>query len=204
MVIIDQVLVSDDVLTSDFACQTSACKGACCWEGDFGAPVDDAEREVLDAIYGQIRDVLTPEGQAVIERDGTSVYFEFNRKFGTPLLENGACAYLTIDSAGIARCGIELAHEQGLTDFLKPVSCHLYPIRVERPARNGYERMNYDRWDICSAACKRGADERIPLYQFVRDAIVRKYGETFFDQLAGAAEHLRRQAGGKMGEESFE
>ena len=204
MVIVDKVLISDAVLTADFACNISACKGACCWEGDFGAPLENAERELLESVYPEIKEVLSPEGREVIEQEGTSVYFKGNGKFGTPLLSNGACAYLTFEQGGVARCGIERAHEQGLTDFLKPVSCHLYPIRVERQSRTGYEVMNYDRWDICAAACQRGEQEKIPLYRFVREALVRRFGEEFYEQLEGAAQHLRGEAAGEMGKESFE
>ena len=204
MLIIDHVLVSDEVLTTDFACAVRACKGACCWEGDFGAPLDAEERTILEAIYPNIREVLSPEGRAVIEDSGTSVFFEGNGKFGTPLLENGACAYLTFEEGGVARCGIERAAENGLTDFPKPVSCQLYPIRIERHEKTGFETMNYDQWEICSAACDRGRAEGIPLYEFVREAIVRKYDEEFFEQLAGAAQHFRDGHAGEMEEESFE
>lgn len=197
MVLIHDILISDDVLTADFACNLHACKGACCWEGDFGAPLEEEERATLDLIYSEVCDLLTTEGRAVIEKEGTSVFYPGNGKHGTPLLENGACAFLTFEKNGIARCGIEKAFEEDRIDFKKPISCHLYPVRVEENKESGFVAMNYDRWEICQAACVRGAQEGIPLYAFVREAVERRYGAEFYEEMAAAAEYLRGKADGK-------
>lgn len=187
MYFIKDVLVSDGVLEARFACNTSSCKGACCWEGDFGAPLDPEEVQTLAAIYPSIKPFLSPEGCAVIEENGSSAYYPDMEKAGTPLIQGGACAYMVIDASGIAACGIEKAWQAGVTDFQKPISCHLYPVRVLSHPEQHFEAINYDRWDICKAACTRGADEGITLIAFVKDALIRRYGADFYEELCAAA-----------------
>ena len=191
MLMIGDILVSDDVVEQQFICNLNACKGACCWEGDYGAPLEAEELRTLERIYDDIRPFLSPEGQAVIEAEGPYTYYEGDaQEFGTPLINNGACAYMTYDDNGIAQCGIERAYKAGATDFKKPVSCHLYPIRVVKLEGSGMEAMNYDRWDICSAACELGKAQQLPVYKFLKEAITRKYGEDFYEQLDAAARDL--------------
>lgn len=192
LVIVQDILVSEEVLTEHFLCNLNACKGACCWEGDFGAPLEDAELATLVNIYEDIKPFLRPEGIRAIEMQGLFVNYPDLKGPGTPLLENGACAYLTFEPNGIAKCGIEKAAEAGVTDFKKPISCHLYPVRVSVTPEVGFEALNYDIWDICSAACTAGKKEKLPIYRFVKDAIVRKYGEAFYEELDAAAEYLKQ------------
>ncbi len=130
MLLIQDILISDDVVKSNFVCKLDACKGACCWEGDYGAPLEVNELPILERIFPQVRPFLTPEGIAVIEAEGTAVYNENHETYATPLVNNGPCAYMTRDEKGIAHCGIEQAWKAGAVDFQKPISCHLYPIRV--------------------------------------------------------------------------
>jgi len=193
MIVIDEILISDDEVEAHFLCNLNACKGACCWEGDFGAPLDKEEMKTLEDIYEDIKPFLTEEGILAIEEKGLYTYFEEPKEYGTTLLENGACAYMTTDALGIAQCGIEQAHRAGVTDFYKPVSCHLYPIRVEKEEASNFEALNYDRWDICSAACTLGKKEQLPVYQFVKNALVRKYGQAFYDQLDATVKHLNQE-----------
>lgn len=191
MLMIGDLLISDDVVSEQFICNLDACKGACCWEGDYGAPLEQEELRTLERIYDDIRPFLSPAGQAVIESEGPYTYYEGDaREFGTPLINNGPCAYMTYDEHGVAQCGIERAHKAGATDFKKPISCHLYPIRVEHHEATGMEALNYDRWDICSAACTLGKKHQIPVYQFLKEALIRKYGEDFYHQLDAAAKEL--------------
>ncbi len=190
MIVIQGVLVSEDIVKEQFMCQLDACKGACCWEGDFGAPLDTAELHTLEKIYEKIKPYLIPEGIEVIEREGLYTYYKENKEYGTPLQKNGACVYMTYDKEGIARCGIEEAYRDGATDFKKPVSCHLYPVRVSDNPKLGFEALNYDRWDICSAACSLGKQQKMPIFKFVKEAIIRKYGEDFYKELEAAAEFL--------------
>ncbi len=187
MIIIRDVLISNDVLEEQFMCNLKACKGACCWEGDFGAPLETEELAILQDIYEQVSPFLTEAGRRAIEANGLYTYFEEAGAYGTSLQPNGACAYMVYDRKGIARCGIEQAWQAGQTDFKKPVSCHLYPVRVVKNEDAGFEALNYDRWDICAAACEKGRREKMPVYRFVREALVRKYGEDFYDELEAAA-----------------
>ncbi|MEO1517922.1 MAG: DUF3109 family protein [Bacteroidota bacterium] len=193
MLIIQDILVSDDVIEQQFLCQLDACKGACCWEGDFGAPLEDSELHTLNRIYEEVKPFLTEAGRVHIEEHGTYQYFKEDQSHGTPLLENGACAYMTIDKSGIAQCGIEQAHKAGATDYLKPISCQLYPIRVTADESANFEALNYDKWDICQAACNSGRKAQLPVYRFVKQAIIRKYGEAFYEELDAAARHLADQ-----------
>lgn len=191
MVIVQDILVSEDLLTEHFICQLDSCKGACCWEGDFGAPLEEAEVSTLAAIYEDLKPFLRPEGIGVIEASGVSIFYEEMKSPGTPLLPGGACAFLTFEKNGGAKCGIEKAFETGATDFQKPISCHLYPVRVAKNEEVSFEALNYDKWDICSAACAAGEREKVPVFKFLREAIVRKYGEAFYEELEAAAGYLQ-------------
>ena len=191
MIIIDDILVSLDVVEEHFVCQLSACKGACCHEGDFGAPLEKEELEVLEKIYPIVEPMLTEAGRDAISKQGVYTYFKEEETEGTPLLENGACAYMTYDQLGIARCGIEAAFLAGKTSFKKPISCHLYPVRVTVAPEQNFEALNYNRWSICSAACSHGEALKVPLYVFVKDALIRKYGSDFYTELDAAAKHLK-------------
>ncbi len=191
MLIIEDILISDDVVQEQFMCNLNACKGACCWEGDYGAPLTDEELTILQQIYKDIAPFLTPEGKAVIEQKGVYTFYEDADDFGTPLIDGGACAYMTRDEKGIAQCGIEQAYRAGATDFQKPISCHLYPIRITPRGEYQMETMNYERWDICAAACELGKKQQMPVYRFVKEALIRKYGNNFFEALDNAAQHLK-------------
>lgn len=186
MIIIQDVIVSEDVTEKHFVCNLQACKGACCWEGDWGAPLEKAELQTLEHIYEDIKPFLSQAGIDVIEKEGFFLYYDEPKEYGTPLLDNGACAYMTYNETGIAQCGIEQAHKAGKTDFKKPISCHLYPIRVKENPQQGFESLQYDDWEICSAACSLGKKEQVPVYEFVKEAIIRKYGNEFYEALDAA------------------
>ena len=191
MILIQDVIVSREVVDEAFMCNLNACKGACCWEGDFGAPLETEELHTLERIYPEIKPFLSEEGIEVLEKDGLFTYYKENKDYGTPLIDGGACAYITYDDKGIANCGIEKAYRAGATDFIKPVSCHLYPIRVQENEKKGFTAINYDQWDICSAACELGKKEKIPVYKFVKSGIIRKFGKEFFEELDSAVKHIQ-------------
>lgn len=191
MLIIRNVLVSEEILENNFVCNLNACKGACCWEGDYGAPLEKIELEILEKIYPIVQPYLTPAGRQAIEEQGLFSYSRELKEFGTTLVDNAACAFMTLNEQGIAQCGIEQAWRDQKIDFQKPVSCHLYPIRIQENHHNGFEVMHYDEWDICSAACTLGDKAQVPVYQFVKDGIIRKYGQAFFEELDAAAQHLK-------------
>lgn len=191
MLIIDDKIIDIDILQEEFICNLDACKGACCWEGDYGAPIEVEEIELLEQQIDKILPYLTPEGRAVIEKEGVAEYIPQEKEFGTTLVQGGACSFLTYDDNGIAKCGIEKAHEEGAIDYIKPISCHLYPIRVERVEGNDFWKLEYDRWDICSAACEKGKANGVAIYEFLKTPLIRKYGADFYDQLEDLARHVK-------------
>lgn len=192
MLIVQGKLISNDVVEQQFICNLKACKGACCWEGDWGAPIKEDEIEKLKKGLDEIKPYLTEEGLKVIEEKGVAVYNKEPDEMGTSLLGNGACAFMTYQD-GIAKCGIEKAYEEGKTEFKKPMSCHLYPIRVSENEATGFEALNYDRWDICSAACALGKEHQLPVYQFLKEPLIRKYGADFYEELDAAAKYYLKE-----------
>jgi len=193
MLIIQDKIISDDIINEQFVCNLNACKGACCWEGDYGAPLEEEEIEILDKIYHKIKPFLTEKGNKAIAENGISVYYQKAKEVGTSLQPDGACAFMTKNELGMAKCGIEEAYLAGEIDWKKPISCHLYPIRVKKDERVLFEALNYDRWDICSAACDLGKKEKVAVYQFLKEPIIRKYGEDFYDELDAAAQYLKKE-----------
>lgn len=191
MLIVQDKLVSDDIAEVQFLCDLNACKGACCWEGDAGAPLEPEETLILEDIFEDIRPFLTPAGIREIEARGKYYIDPEDNEPATTLIDGGPCAYITYTDEGVAQCGIEQAWKAGVTTFRKPVSCHLYPIRVEKNEKLGFEALNYHKWSICSAACKAGKSAKLPLYEFLKEAIVRKYGEEFYEELAATAVYLK-------------
>jgi len=186
VIIIEEILISDEILEKKFHCNLNACKGACCVEGDFGAPLEQEEVETIKEIYPKIKHLLSSEAIERIKTVGISQKFKKDKTFeGTVLLNDGKCVFVNKDELGIMRCMIEKANFDGLIDFRKPISCHLYPIRVAKNEEIGLSTVNYDEWDICSAACSLGEEKKLPLYQFVKDALIRKFGQDFYDKLDG-------------------
>lgn len=190
MIVIDNILISDDVVSSHFVCDLNACKGGCCVSGESGAPVEEEEREILEKVYPKVKAYLTEEGIEAIEEHGC---YTMDDGWKTTLIggKGGPCAFVNYDEKGIAYCGIERAYEDGIVDFKKPVSCHLYPVRIK--ASHDVELVNYNEWDICDPACVLGAKLQVPLYRFVKDGFIRKYGEEFFEALEASVEYMNRQ-----------
>ena len=189
MIIIDNILVSEDVLDQQFVCNLQTCKGACCWEGDWGAPLENKELDTLKIIREKIRPFLTEESNAVLDKGGPFSFYEEPKKFGTPLLPNGICVYLNFDEKNVGQCGIEKAYTAGIVDFIKPMSCHLYPVRVTEHKELDFIAINYDVWEICSTACSLGKSLKVPVYSFVKNALIRKFGGKFFQQLKEIAKN---------------
>ncbi|MFD1615669.1 DUF3109 family protein [Gelatiniphilus marinus] len=182
-----KTIVSEDIIKKDFVCNLSACKGACCIDGDAGAPLDEDEIQILKAIYPKIKPFLRPEGIEAIEKQGTHIITEFG-DLETPLINNADCAYVIFDEKNTALCGIEEAYNQGEISWKKPVSCHLYPVRVK--AYSEFSAVNYDKWDICDDACSLGKELQVPVYKFVKEALIRKFGEDWYLELEKVAKTL--------------
>lgn len=180
MHIVENAIISDDIKENFFVCNLQKCRGACCVEGDSGAPLEESELPILEEIYEAVRPFLTPEGIREIEAQGFFVTDEDN-DYVTPTINGRECVYAVRDQKGTLKCGIEQAHQAGKTDFKKPISCHLYPLRIDR--YDHYEAINYHRWHICSPACDLGQELAVPLYRFLREPLVRKYGQPWYDEL---------------------
>lgn len=186
MIDIDGKLISEELFTRKFVCDLAACKGACCVEGDAGAPLEDDELSILDDIYHDVKPYMRKEGIEVVEREGKYTKDSFDGAWVTPLVNNAECAYVTFDDNGTAKCAIEQAYNDKIIDFKKPITCHLYPIRVSK-LRAG-EALNYNEWNICKPACSCGDQLNVKVYQFLKEPISRKYGAEFFEQLKQADE----------------
>ncbi|MEJ2585363.1 MAG: DUF3109 family protein [Robiginitalea sp.] len=185
---IGRTLVSEEILEEAFVCDLKACKGACCIEGSAGAPLEEEETRMLDALFPKVRHYLRPEGVRAIETQGTHVKGS-DGDWETPLVEGRECAYVVYED-GVAQCGIEKAHKAGAVSWRKPVSCHLYPVRVREYTQ--ITAVNYHQWHICDAACRLGQKLKVPVYQFTKEALIRKFGIQWYEELEDvASEHLR-------------
>ncbi len=181
-------IVSEDIIEKDFVCNLNACKGECCIAGEAGAPLEQEEVEILDAIYDKVAPYLRAEGKAAIAAQGTSIKTT-NGDLETPLVNGAECAYVTFNDKGFASCGIEDAYNDGAVSFRKPISCHLYPIRVQK--YSSFSAVNYHRWPICDDACTLGKELQVPVYTFTKNALIRKFGEAWYKELEKIADTLR-------------
>lgn len=185
MIVIDNVLISDDVVEKQFVCDLGKCKGGCCEDGDAGAPLENRELKVIDEVYEKVKPYLTAPAIAEIEKKGRYVY---DKEFGwvTPTLpsDNEICVYAYREPNGLIKCAFEQAYYDGITSWKKPISCHLYPI-IAKPGKHGdYERVNYSpREKMCNPACLLGEKLKIPVYQFLKEPLIRKFGEEFYEAL---------------------
>ncbi|HBK87739.1 MAG: DUF3109 family protein [Cyclobacteriaceae bacterium] len=189
MIQVGDILVSDDIKTVEFVCHLEKCKGACCVEGDLGAPLDDDELLVMHEIQQAVAPYLTEEGRAAIREQGPYILDE-DGDYSTPTIGGKECAYAHYDEKGVLKCGIEQAYLDGKVKFRKPISCHLYPIRITK--KKDFEAVNYHKWSICSDACKFGKSLGIPLYQFLKEPLIRKYGEVWYNNLVEAIENKEK------------
>lgn len=185
MIVIDNVLVSDDVVEKQFVCDLGKCKGGCCEDGDAGAPLDDDELQTVLDSYEKILPYLTPAAIREIERKGKYVY---DKEFGwvTPTLasDHEICVYGVRDEKGIIKCAFEQAFYDGVIGWKKPISCHLYPIIAAKGKRGDYDRINYEpREKLCKPACGLGQKLKVPVYEFLKEPLIRKYGKTFYEVL---------------------
>ncbi|WP_068596725.1 DUF3109 family protein [Vaginella massiliensis] len=186
---IGKTLVSEELLSEEFVCNLSKCKGICCVEGDAGAPLDDDELDILDDIYEDVKPFLRQEGIESIEQQGKYTIDE-DGDWTTPLVNGKECAYLIFDDKGYSKCGIEKAYDAGAIDYKKPISCHLYPVRVKK--YSNFTAVNYHVWNICSDACTLGKELKINVATFTKDALIRKFGEDWYDELMLVDQEFRK------------
>ncbi len=192
MYIVQGVLISDLLFEKQFICHLSKCKGACCHEGDFGAPLSDEECELLNRDHGKVHSYLEQENIDLLQTQGpTALYSKTDKPFkGTSLMPSGACVFMGRDETGCAKCAIEQAHLDGKVRFEKPISCHLYPLRIFE--EDDFVAINFDKWEICKAACALGEASQMPVFRFVKSALIRKFGEGFYDELEAAYGEWKR------------
>ena len=188
MIPVDHTLISDDLYLVRFACPIEKCKGACCVEGDAGAPLTEEEIAQLEDHIEDIKPFMTDRGIREIEETGIFDY-DAMADFVTPLVKGLECAFTNFKDE-IAYCAIEKAYEEGVIYFQKPVSCHLYPIRIQDYSQ--FAAVNYHHWEICDDACSLGKELQVPVYKFVKQALVRKFGEAWYKELEEIAEQLKK------------
>jgi hypothetical protein len=191
MIVINNKLVSDEIIEEQFVCDLNKCKGGCCVDGDAGAPLSKEELVHLNEVYEAVLPYLDEENKKELQRQGRYVYDD---EFGwvTPTIQSKVCVYGITDLNGIVKCGIEQAYNDGKVSWKKPISCHLFPIRVQLSKNKETEYVNYEpREDLCSAACSLGKKLKVPVYVFLKDALVRKYGIEFYETLDATAKHVK-------------
>ena len=187
MIEINNILISDEILEERFTCDLSQCKGACCIQGEEGAPLKEKESKILKKILPKVSPYLSKKGNEALIKKG-AVIINKDNELKTPLIyDEGPCAYVVFEN-NIAKCGIEKAYEDGIINFKKPISCHLYPIRES--SFNMHTTINYDRWVICNKACTLGQKLKIPVFQFLKDALIRRFGSSFYNELYDVYESL--------------
>ena len=187
MIVIDDILISDEVIEEQFVCDLVKCKGGCCVDGDAGAPLENNELEEIKKAYNSVLPYLSDESKKELERQGL---FGYDQEFGwvTPTVSSGMCAYGIKDKSGIVKCGIEQAYNDGKISWRKPISCHLFPVKIKKSKSGKTDLVNYEpREDLCKAACKLGKKLKVPVHIFLKDALIRKYGQEFYDSLCATA-----------------
>jgi hypothetical protein len=184
MISIDDTLISDDLVKTRFVCDLASCKGACCVEGDSGAPLEEEELAILDDIYVDVKPYMVPAGIEVVEQNGKYT-IDSDGDFVTPLVNNRECAYVFYDEKGVTKCAIEKAHIDGKIDFKKPISCHLFPVRLNKYST--FTAVNIQSLDICQAAFTCGNKLQVPVYRFLKEPLIRKFGSDWFEALDAVA-----------------
>ena len=185
---VGNTVVSQEILKKEFVCNLQACKGGCCIDGNAGAPLEPEELAILDEVYPKVKPYLREEGVKAIEDQGTHILGE-DGECETPLINGAECAYV-IFREGISLCGIEAAYREGHISWKKPISCHLYPIRIREYTQ--LTAVNYHKWEICQPACELGKELKVPIYKFVKEALIRKFGAEWYAELEEIAQHLKK------------
>lgn len=190
MIEIDDKIIASDVITSKFCCDISACRGECCVEGNAGAPLEDGEDDLLRSHYDYYKQYMTADGIRAIEEQGFAIR-DYDNDLTTPLVNDAECAY-AIQEGNSTWCAIEKAYRAGQCAINKPISCHLYPIRLTKLS-NGMTGLQYHRWKICRSAEICGAQKGVRIFEAVREAIERKFGPEFYEQLTEVAQYIEKE-----------
>jgi Fe-S-cluster containining protein len=197
MIQIRDTILSDDIFEEHFICNLTKCKGACCVEGDSGAPLERKEFEQIQSILPEIWDDLSPAAKALIEEQGIA-YTDYDGELVTSIINGRECVITYFDADGTCKCSIERAWREGRIRVQKPVSCHLYPIRLQKLGE--YTALNYNRWSICKPAVKLGRSEGVKIYEFLREPLIRRFGEEWYNEVCEAAKLLEEEKNATCGE----
>lgn len=189
MIQIDDAIVALDIIEENFLCDLSVCKGECCVEGESGAPLEKEEVEILEKILPEIWEDLSPKAKDIIEKQGVA-YKDTDGEMVTSIVNGKDCVFTYYDEKGICKCAIEKAYKKGKIDFYKPISCHLYPIRLQKYKE--FTAVNYHRWRVCKAAVALGDKEGLKIYQFLKDPLIRKFGEAWYNELCIAVDEYKK------------
>lgn len=190
LVEIGNKIVSTDIFSEQFTCDLNKCKGACCVKGNGGAPLNENEVDKIQNNIEKIKPYMSKSGIETVNRDGV-YYLDEEDTPATKLIDKKECCFVYFDEDEIAKCSIETAYKAGDIDFNKPESCHLYPIRTKE--FNEFTAINYETWDICSPACSLGKSLKVPVYQFLKEPIIRAFGSSFFEELTKVDQELNKQ-----------
>ncbi len=190
MIHLGKTLISENILEKDFVCNIAKCKGICCIEGDSGAPLDQEETTILDNIYEDVKPYMRTEGIQAIQKQGKHI-IDSDGDYVTPLVNDKECAYVIFEENGTASCAIEKAYNDGKVDWKKPISCHLYPIRITDYSE--FSAVNYHSWSICDDACLLGAELQVPIYKFTKESLIRKFGQDWYNELSLIGEEYLKQ-----------
>ncbi|HML63216.1 MAG TPA: DUF3109 family protein [Dysgonomonas sp.] len=186
---IGDAIVASDIIEENFLCDLSACMGECCVEGDAGAPLEEDEVKIIEDLLSEVWDDLSPAAQAVIKEHGVA-YRDHDGDMVTSIVNGKDCVFTYYDEKGICKCTIEKAYREGRTNFYKPISCHLYPIRLQK--YKDFTAVNYHRWSICKAAVLLGKKEGLKVYEFLKEPLIRRFGEDWYNELVLVAEEYKK------------
>lgn len=186
---IGDAIVASDIIEENFLCDLSACMGECCVEGDAGAPLEEDEVKTIEDLLSEVWDDLSPAAQAVIKEHGVA-YRDHDGDMVTAIVHGKDCVFTYYDEKGICKCAIEKAYREGRTNFYKPISCHLYPIRLQK--YKDFTAVNYHRWSICKAAVLLGKKEGLKVYEFLKEPLIRRFGEEWYNELVLVAEEYKK------------
>ncbi|MFT3992700.1 MAG: DUF3109 family protein [Dysgonomonas sp.] len=189
---IDDTIIALDVVEENFLCDLSACKGECCVEGDSGAPLEDEEVKIIEDLLPHVWNDLSPQAQELIKKEGVA-YKDTDGEMVTSIVHGKDCVFTYYDEKGICKCAIEKAYKEGKTDFYKPISCHLYPIRLQRYKE--FTAVNYHRWRVCKAAVALGNSKGLKIYQFLKGPLIRRFGEDWYQELDTIAHEYAKNKG---------
>ncbi len=190
MIQIQQTLLSDDIFDEQFICDLCKCKGQCCVDGESGAPITQEEYVQIQRILPLIQDMLSPEAQSLINKQGIA-YTDEDGELVTSIINGEECVFTWFDEEGVCKCAIDTAFREGLTDVQKPISCHLYPIRLTD--YTDFTAVKYHRWSICKPAIKLGRKESLPIYRFLREPLIRRFGKDWYKEVCEVAKLMQTQ-----------